>query len=329
MSEDHNRLLYVISARQSLTWASFCEAVDKLTADNPTTFQLTDRTATLGGLLHCLEALGHCDTYYHEGQSKTTITLPALCRLPIAGLPVAVLTGLRWQDTQVQLRESKQVRNGTVQIITKNYSGLLGLIPDKLLVRAETENILLDFCNDMKLMYPLIPPAWTLINWCGTLKEYEETLDYRIAHDLNWPRYDFCPEFSVFTYRHNQSLPRYSRYRNPTTGLPLHIFFRNEKGAEVDLRWGYYLFLNAHEITVTAYDAKRYRLCLPARIPLPTIISRIICLCSGNPPIYAKMELLSLGIKCNDWLIFNDVPPQIAIPALAKVGQKPAHIDIK
>ena len=286
-------------------------------------------TATRSGLLQCFQALGHCDALYEMGECNITIAPPALSRLPRAGLPVAVLTGARCPQMLNQMTSAAQVRTGAVQLNVKRRPGPLGLLPDTIMVKAESENAMVAFCADLNLRYAAIPPAWTLVNWCGMLSEYEATLDYRIPETLNWARYDFNANSFAFVRTTSESLPCYSRYRNPTTGLPMHVFFRDRLGAEVDLNWGRYLLLNSKSITVTAYDERRFRLCVPVKVPLPTVVARTVCLCSGKSPVHRTKEYLVQGLDCQDWLIFEDVPPQIAVAALSKAGQSPARAEIR
>ncbi|MEA1864813.1 MAG: hypothetical protein U9N46_06410 [Euryarchaeota archaeon] len=328
MSVDPNRLLFVISACGSMTWAQYCEAVDLLLGSGSGRSHAMERTATRSGLLQCFQALGHCDALYEMGESAITVAPPALARLPRAGLPVAVLAGARCPQTRNQMAEAAQARTGAVQLNVEHRPGPVGLLPDTILVKAESEDAMVAFCADLNLRYAAIPPAWTLVNWCGTLPEYETTLDYRIPETLNWARYDFNVNSFVFIRTTSDSLPRFSRYRNPTTGLPIHVFFRDGLGAEADLNWGRYLLLNSKGITVTAYDEKRFRLCVPVKTPLPAVVARTVCLCSGKPPVRQSKDFLMCGLDCQDWLMFEDVPPQIAVAALSKVGQSPARVEI-
>ncbi|MGO9571937.1 MAG: hypothetical protein ACLP5H_30810 [Desulfomonilaceae bacterium] len=329
MSVDPNRLLFVISACGNMNWAQYCEAVDFLSGSSSGRSRAMEGTATRNGLLQCFQALGHCDAHYGMGESAITVAPPALARLPRAGLPVAVITGARCPQTQNQMAEAAQAHAGAVQLNVERRPGPLGLLPDTILVEAESENAMVAFCADLDLRYAAIPPAWTLMNWFGTLSEYEATLDYRIPETLNWARYDFNVNSFAFVRTTPHSLPRYSRYRNPTTGLPTHVFFRDGPGTEVDLNWGRYLLLNSKSITVTAYDERRFRLCVPVKVPLPTVVARTVCLCSGKSPLHRSKECLVRGLDCLDWLMFEDVPPQIAVAALSKVGQSPARVEIR
>jgi len=326
---DPNRLLFVISARSRMAWTDYCEAVDFLSAVNLGGHRVAYGTATRSGLLQCLEALGHCDSFYDDGQSTITAAPPSLCRLPRAGLPVAVLAGARCLKTQEQLVDAARAQGDAIQITRERHPGPLGLIPDTVLLESESEDALTAFAASLGLCCPHIPPAWTLVNWCGRLSEYEATLDYHVPENFGWSRYDFCTRSHAFLRTHSESLPRLTRYRNPTTTLPVHVFFRDGSGAEVDLSWGRYLLLNAKNITVTAYDDRRFRLCIPVGIPLPSVIARSVCLCSGRPPIHRSADALVPGYECRDWLIFEDVPPQIALAALSKVGQTPTKIEIR
>ena len=329
MSVDPNTLLYIISAYGSMSWAQYIEAVDFLTRSCSGGLWDSRNISGRNGLLQCFQALGHCDAPYERGGTVINVTPPTLSRLPRAGLPIAVLTGARSSRTRTWITEAAQKRKGTVQLIVERRPGLHGLLPDTFFIEAEAESTMLEFCEDLNILYTEIPPAWTLMNWCGTLTEYEETLDYRISQNLNWTRFDFNANSLAFIRTASDSLPRYSRYRNPITGLPKHVFYRDDLGAEVDLHWGRYLFLNSNGITVTAYDEKRFRLCVLVKVPLPTIVARTLCLCSGKSPVYRLQECLVQDLEYQDWLMFEDVAPQIAMAALSKVGQSPERVEIK
>ena len=329
MSTDPNRLLVVISARGTMTWAQFFEAVGVLSVRRSDIRWEDGGTASRSCLLQSVHALGHCDTYYEEGHTTIAIAPLSLCRLPRAGLPTAVLTGARRLQTRKSIEEAADLRGDGVRVSFARYPGPLGLLPDSIFVESESGHAMASFGDDLRIPYIDTPPSWSLVNWCGTLLQLEEKLDYRIPKSLNHPRYDFSTVTLDFNRTITDSLPRYTRYRNPTTGLPLHVFFRGELGAEVDLSWGRYLLLKSKGITVSAYDERRFRLCVPVKTPLPGIVARALCLCSGQPPIYLCSRSLVRGIDCADWLMFNGVPPQIALPALSKVGQSPQRVDIQ
>ena len=329
MLDDPNRLLFVISTRGSMTWSDYRDAVDSLSGNSSEKHKATGETGNTSELLRCLVALGHCDVSYDAGQSTIAAAPPALCRLPKAGSPVAALTGARCLRTLEDIIQAAQIEGCAVQITAERRPGPLGLLPDRILIKSELEDALALFSAKLELPFPRTPPAWTLANWCGTLSEYEATLGYRIPEELNWTRYDFCVNSHAFIRTLSESHPRYSRYLNPITGLPVHVFFRNGSGAEVDLDWGRYLFLNAKAITIVAYDERRFRLCVPVRVPLPSVIARTICLCSGKSPVQTYREALVPGCQCKDWLMFEDVPPRIAMAVLSKVGQSPARTEIR
>jgi hypothetical protein len=272
-------------------------------------------------------ALGHCDAHYHDGQSKIATAPPALCRLPRAGLPVAVLAGARCLKTWQHLAQAAALHGRAIEITIDPHPGPLGLLPDTIQINADSEDTLHAFSKKLGLPCPQIPPAWTLVNWCGTIPEYEEKLHYRVPKELNWTRYDFCINSHSFVRMHSEGLPRYTRYLNPTTGLPMHVFYRGDLGAEVDLNWGRYLLLRAAKANVTAYDDKKYRVFVPLKIPLPSVIARSICLCSGRPPVCTAGTSFVPGCECTDWLMFEGVPPQIALAALSKVGQAPVILN--
>lgn len=329
MSADPNRLLFVMSARGSLTWGQFREAVDYLSASSIAQNRRVEGLANRSGLLQCLEALGHCDTHCDRGESTINVTPPTLCRLPRASLPLAVLTGARCLRTHQEMVAAADNGGGRVRLAVVRHPGPAGLLPDTIQVSASSEEAMQEYCAALGIRYAAIPPAWSLMHWAGMLSDYEATLDFRIPGTLNWARYDFSAVTHEFSRETSREFPRFSRYRNPTTNLPTHLFFRDGIGAEVGLNWGRYLLLNTKEITVTAYDERRFRLCVPVKMPLPGVVARTVCLCSGKPPVCRNIEGLMRGVDCRDWLMFEDVPPPIALSAMSKVGQNPARVEIR
>ncbi len=329
MSADPNRLLFVMSARGNLTWGQFREAVDYLAASDISQERRIEGLASRSGLLQCLEALGHCDAHYDQGASKISVTPPALCRLPRAGLPVAVLTGARCLKTHEEMVAVAKAGEGKVQLTVYRHPGPLGLLPDTIQVSATSEDAMAEYSAALGIRYAAIPPAWSLMHWTGMLSDYEANATFDIPEGFGWTRFDFDATTLDFGRNRTDILPRYSRYRNPTTNLPTHVFFRDGRGAAVDLNWGRYLLLNAKGITVTAYDQRRFRLCVPVKVPLPGVVARTVCLCSGKPPVCRSIEGLVPGVGCQDWLMFEDVPPPIALSALSKVGQTPARVEIR
>ncbi|MEE8208263.1 MAG: hypothetical protein V3T88_04820 [Nitrosomonadaceae bacterium] len=328
MSADPNRLLFIISARGSISWKQYCEALDFLLELSSVKWQKVVGNVMRSYILQSLQALGHCDVNYSDAGSIICITPPTLCRLPRAGLPRAVLTGARSLDTRRHIKEAVKAAGKKVRYWVLRHSDRLCLLPDTIVVESESEEAMAKFCSDLRIAYTGVPSAWTLVNWCSDLTEIEETLNYRHPSTLNWPRYDFRPQVLDFVRTRSSTLPRFTRYRNPTTGLPLHVFFRDEHGAEVDLSWGRYLFLYSIGLNLACYDEKRFRLCVPLKNPFPALIARAVCLCSGQPPEYLSRTGLVSGTPCEDWLMYKQVPPQIAKEALTKVGQVPAFDDI-
>ena len=328
MSADPNRLLYAMSAHGEMTWAQYSEAIDVLSGGNAKLKIGNSGASFRSHILQSMQALGHCDVIYRNGRSTISIVPAALCRLPKAGLPIAVLIGARWLDTWKLIKLTAEAMSGTIQLKAFSNIDRSGLLPDTIIVEFLSEDVMADYCRKLQIKCVLIPPSWTLVNWCAGLLEFQQTLDFRIPSNLNWPRFDLSMRSLDLIRPEADLFPRFSRYINPVTSLPQHTIFLSNQGAEVDVYWGRYLLFRELGATVTAYDEQRYRLCVPLKAPLPAIISRAICLCSGRPPRYISRERLVHATGCSDWLLFDDVPPQIVVSALSNVGQVPERVII-
>ncbi|MFX0114508.1 MAG: hypothetical protein ACFFB3_08165 [Candidatus Hodarchaeota archaeon] len=321
MSVDPNRLLFYISARRKVNWFDYIEAVDFLSHEVLRDFERSREKGNRGFLLHSLQAMGHCDIEFTEAGSVIYVSPPILCRLPKIGLPQGVLVGARAPNTISQINETISKLKLNTRVKVYRHSGELGLIPDSIIIESDSEKELMMLCNDLNIQYTNTPLAWALVNWCGTISEFESMLDFKVPNDLNWSRLDFNQDYFMFVRTLSEKSPRLTRYRNPKTNFPIHVYFKNNRGAEVDLYWGHYLYFHSIDLNVIAYDKRRLKLCVPLYAPLPVLITRALCLCLGSPPKYLQQDNLIPDLTCSDWILFEEVPPQIAMLALSKVGQ--------
>jgi hypothetical protein len=323
MSADANQLLFAISARGKMTWGQYREAIAILLEGLSGHQGGAGEAASHVSLLQALQGLGHCDVDFTNEGSVISITQAALCRLPSGGLPKAVLTGARSLDTIKQIREAALGFGKEILVTVLRESAPSGLIPDSVFIEAASERTLGEYAEVLGVQYIGIPPAWTLVNWSGDIDEIGQALDYRVSQDLNWPRFDFRPYELFFSRERYDSFPRLTRYINDATKMPMHVIYCDDRGAEIDLNWGRYMLFKLLSLNITAYDEKSLKLAVPLKAQLPTVIARALCLCTGLPAIHLNREGLVPQIRCSDWIVYDGIPPQIAVTALSKIGQAP------
>src|SRR5262249_12744201 len=106
MSEIDDYLLYTLSACREMSWHNFKNAFDALSLkycpQDP--YKTGEARHVRWRTLRSLEWLGHAESAFEEGRSTLYAAPPVLARLPISGIPTAVLCGARSPSTAGTLR---------------------------------------------------------------------------------------------------------------------------------------------------------------------------------------------------------------------------------
>ena len=137
MSRDSDQLLYVISANNEMSWASFKEAFNYLY-----TLQVDSIDRERDGIkskrfqaVRVLDALVHCDFNFNE--NKVYAAPPVLVRLPCAGFPQAILAGARPPQTIQKLSDACKSIGNHINLEVMEQPGQLVLIPRRVAVQVE------------------------------------------------------------------------------------------------------------------------------------------------------------------------------------------------
>jgi hypothetical protein len=324
--ESDDYLLYAVTAWRQMSWQNFKKVFDalnlKYAADEDrrdgTTRQLAWRS------LRVLDALGHADAAFEAGQGTVVAAPAVLCRLPVSGVPQAVLCGARSPGTGPALESA--CREFCCRLLIGPHRGRApgSFIPMHLGVEGETEEALRRLAARLRAGFPPAPPAWSLLEYSGTAEEYACTRPLTEAPEIDWPRFDF--DAGILQFRRpagGAQAVRLSKYQHPSRGTTLFHLRRGGSFQNVDPAWGRYLVLKESAKNVLGYDARRFLLAVPAAAPLPRLLARACALCSGHAPCPAvpSGKPLGLPVSCM-YELYSSVPPDIAAAVAAKVGQK-------
>lgn len=334
MYRNSDRLLYVISARTELTWSAFKQIFDYLYTIRTCSGELGLDTLPYQRrmTLRALDALGHCDVSFSEDGGKIFVAPPVLARLPCLGLPKAVLVGERSPETMKQLSAARSTFGQKVRFEVREHGGDLALVPPRLLIEAESINLLADLAATLRIRFEEEPPAWSLLHFSSSLHEYLAMFEWSAASELNWKRKDFDMSSLQFRTTYQADTPvRLSSYSDRVRNLQIHRLWKNEQWVLVDRDWGRYAAFRETGVNVLAYDQQRFLMAVPASAPLPRLFARALTLCSGfAAPFIPKHSVSYESPEAWGFTLFRDVPPQVAEIVASKLGQTllPYSLDV-
>lgn len=326
-----DKLLFVLSAKREIAWSSFKSACDELALRAEPKTVYTDSTGDQTQAhryyqaLRTIDSLGHCDFSFGPHGDIVCASRPILARLPLAGLPRAVLCGARSVSTWAHLSD---VANSFVSIRvekapTKNVSAVA---PARIVVEADALVYLEQFAETLGITFCRIPPAWSLAYVCGSLEDYWDSIEWRVAPELNWPRRDFDPVQQCFGQANELKVSdkmRLSSYTDPMTWRRTHQICAGEMKGDVDRDWGRYMILADRRHDVLVYDQRRCIMCVPRRVPLPRLFSRALALCAGMQPNVIRAEaIISDSANSDFFYAYRAVPRQIAQLVSEKLKQR-------
>jgi hypothetical protein len=277
--------------------------------------------------VRALDSLGHVDAMFGSGEPSVVVAQPILCRLPVSGLPQAVLCGARSPGTRAAVEHASRGLPCTLSFLPHPCAGHL-FLPSRIAVEGETVESLAEFANRLQASLTPTPTAWALAEYSGTVDDYSNASPECATTELNWPRLDFNLETLQFSASARDGPCRLSKYEHPTRSTTVYQLWRAGTYKVVDRDWGRYLALRAHARHVLAYDARHFLLGVPTNVPLPRLLARACALCSGYASRSVRAGGTELPVRCS-YEVFTDVPPDIAGTVADKVGQRlvPARLE--
>jgi hypothetical protein len=325
MTSGGDLLLFAVTAAGPMSWPSFSRAYNALLSSAEAQGGVLDPGRRKRRSRALLDALGHCETTYGEG-SSTTVAAPAvLARIPVSGLPKALLVGARQPSAIPCVLEACGGVSG-VTVSLDDPSGRAGApAPTRVELEAEDSSRLEAVARRVGIPYLDTPPAWMIASASAGLSDVLAGLEWQVAPELNWIRKEFDPDAIRFTPAGPRSGPMLClrSYQHPVKPDQHFILWRGEESARVDARWGRYAVLAAARRRVLLYDQQRNRLAVPAGAPLPRLISRALCLCSGWPPDFVPAAALGTR-QAGSWgaELYSAVGPDMAAHIGMKTGQQ-------
>ncbi len=319
-----DRLLYILSAKQDLSWTAFKSVFAALYPSIASVSDLEKQSIKNKRLevLRSLESLGHCD--FDFTSNRVYVAPPTLVRLPCGGFPQAVLAGARSPQMIEQIKDVCNALGNHIKVEIQPDEAL-SLIPRRITVQVEDVEELRKIATSLKIHFKENPAAWEILNFSGSLQDYLATRKWSSDPELNWQSQTFNTNFLQFhTHQDTETNIRLSQYKNPKRSTQTYYFWRDGQSTEIDRDWGRYAVLSAMHINILFYDKCKFMMAVPIGAKSPCLLERALTLCSGYVPEYRDKidSLAKLLPKVRGFNLFQSIPPQIAEITASKLNQK-------
>jgi hypothetical protein len=319
MSDNCDRLLYVLSARRDISWSVFKKAFDQLYIldkegiDDPAFY----RSKTL----QALSNLGHTEFEFGQATARVYVLPPTLVYLPQAGLPTGVLAGCRSPALVAELE--KYCSENRCRHSIADQPAAAPFTPRRIQINGDRVEDLEKLATDIGLAFTRTPPAWFLVNFSESIVKLLNGAVWKTGEELNWPKKEFDP--SSLQFRAEVTNPagfRLLRFTDPKRETNLHMLRKGQEYLTINCDWGRYAVLQELGLNVLIYDERELLFAVPTSVPLPRLLARALALCSGSAPRWLpRLNFKGASLETRGFDLFRSVPPQIAERVADCVGQ--------
>ena len=308
------QLLHVVTARGRLDWGDWKQACTSVSAGGSLGMSPSD-------FLRAHEMPGHLEVGF-QGESVMVCAAPAvLARLPSAGRPAAVLCGGRSPQAEEKLRTAAAGHGVTMT----GELPAAGRMPSARILRfsADEPTALAAAAASARIAYAGVPPAWLLANAAGSVQGYLDRLSWSHGPEPEIPVLEILPK----TGRYAQPAPAPGRLRllkyMPRKFRSYHELRCDDRFARVERDWAAWACARDARCRHIVHDRTARALAVPAFLGLPRPLARTLALCSGLNPLELPRaeEAWKVASPANGYLVFTNIPGNIAALLLAKLGQ--------
>lgn len=317
-----DRLLYTLSAKQDLSWSSFKKLFELLCGSHLGPMELEDAGLARYETARGFDGLGHVEL--DLGSSlRIYAAPPALALLPTSGIPEAVLAGSRSPKSIDEWRQRAHPFGSRLELEVHLQRDGSGKFPSRVSVKAETREDLSSFAADIGVDFQEIPASWRILNFAGTLDQFLGGSEWQRSERLNWEEYHFNPEELRFSTVQTGGEITLIKYIHPSRQYPIYFLWRGTEAARTDPDWGRFAILSSAGRNVIHYERCSSTLFLPASIPLPRLLGRALCLCSGFVSrLVPGSLLLNSEVTSPLMRLYANIPREFAQIVAQKLNQQ-------
>ena len=320
----NNLLLYCLSTKGQMSISSLKALIHDVGIFNKN--ENTHFGNIVFETLRNLESLGYCKVDYLN--RRVFVCPPALRLIPNYGEIKVVYTGARSPRIIKNLKEFQKKNKNEIRIEHIRNTNSYNLIPDSIFLYSYSKDILKKLANSLKIDTFLdIETNFLLAKFSNILESYSSTVWQKLksTEEINWKKKYFSERKLCFTHskeRRNFQLAWYEHPVNP--GIVIHLFWVNDKSAEVNREWGRYLLLSKLEKNVLSYNRSKLEFYVPTTIRLPKLLEESLVMSSGLCP---KKDFIETDYDYDfKHQIYRKISPQIADIISKKISQIPKKI---
>lgn len=307
-------LLHLLTARGRLTLAALRDATTQINGRALETN--TDRFRTYK-LARYLDMLGHCEYFQRPRPSSVVVAPACLVKLPLLDRNAFVLCGMRSGSTVDEIRAAATELKAHVELAASSRKKFQDeLLPDRLWFSFQNASDAVRIAERLKIGFTTMPAGWTLACFSAGLEDFETSLQWRARTVRDDSLRFYAPDRGTYL---EGTAEQFGPCLAQLAGDPSwSCLIRNDQEAVVeDLDWARYWAHAEGGATPLAFDNSRRVFAVPSHVPLPRILARALCLCSGVPPIESARKQ-SNGLRAH--MFFRDVPREIALKVADKLG---------
>lgn len=316
-----DRLLYALSAKQEMGWSAFKKAFELICAHDLQDESLKDVNLARYETARGFDALGHAELDF-GANTRLYVGAPALSLLPQSGLPVGLLAGARGPSTAKVFGETIAKSGRNLQLSVHGQRDKSRRFPARVTVTGESAEDLAWLAGEMQVAFQKTPASWTILHFAGSLDEYLSGCEWLRADRLNWEVRQFHIEELRFSVNLSAGELQLLKYIHPSRQYPIYYLWRSTESARVDPDWGRFFVLKIAGQNVLHYDRAASAVILPVTVPLPKLLSRALCLCSGLvPSIIPKAAIANSPLSVPFFRVYPAVPYEFAQIVAQKLDQ--------
>ena len=267
-------------------------------------------------LCRLFDMLGHAD-YQRGSRSRLMVSRPSLSKLPILGRHLYTVAGARTESSDSIIRDAISSLGIHVSPTETTQPNAEFLTPDRITLDFESPEDAGRLSERLDINCSEVPSAWTLACFSDGIEEFENSLEWHPrnltfggveVYDVGKLHFVDSPaptegEFFCRTLANPASPSRYYVVNGP-----------NE--ARIDEPdFGRFWAISNSNIAPIIFDSRNHLMGVPIATPLPRLLARSACLCSGLAPMIRRSLRRAGG---RDYFLFSAVP----FPVAQKIAEK-------
>lgn len=274
--------------------------------------------------LRALSLLGHAEISGIGQKAIIKVARPALARLPDISASRAVLAGARAGSTVQEIQEhcrkfGKGLRCTISQTLFPSGYGFA----QRVVIEADLPDILEEAARAMEIPLTSGPAAWQIACASASVQEIQKNLNWQDGYPIPDEAEYFSPETLKFEEQYDGGV-RLARWKQSSTGRSDYAMRKDNQAAPLDTpEWGRHIVLSLCGGSSLRYDPKKRVFAVRATCPLPRLLGRALCLCSGKLPSIVSVRH-DIGTAL--WQRFEDVHIPIAEKIAEHLDQEPGPL---